>query len=258
MLLHLSRSDSFRTPYLFCIALLIALFILFMKISPTPHISLLNRQIVYGEDRNRISKIVHFVIGQEQNKTKSSFSFFNYLVFLAARRHIRPMKFFVHYYHEPNTFWWNQTKHDAEIDITLVTVRFVKTIFNRSIDHPAHRADVIRLEAILKYVGIYLDTDSLLLRSFDPLSSLNDVVLAYQDASKNLVASGVILAKPNAVFVRRWYDAYQSFNGKFWDCHSVVLVGRLASLYPNEVTVLPPQSFYRPHYYEPKKNFRVH
>ena len=196
------------------------------------------------------------MVGQATNSTVSSFTFFNYLVFLATRRHIRLTKLLVHYYWEPNTFWWNKRKHDAEIAITLVKVRLVEKFFSRSVEHPAHRADVIRLETILQYGGIYLDTDILSIRSFDPLLNLNDVVLAHENDDKNLVGNAVILAKRNSVFLRRWYDAYQSFDGKCWICHSVVLAGKLVLLYPNDVTVLPTEMFYRPSWDEAKELFK--
>ena len=239
----------------FCTLSLITFFTLLTVITLNRHALFPNGQTFYRQDPNRIPKIVHFVVGQEQDKQNSSFTFFNYLVFLAARRHIRPTKLFVHYYREPNTFWWNQTKHDTEIDPTLLKVRLVDKVFNRSVDHPAHRADVIRLEVMLQYGGIYLDTDTVCIRSFNPLLNLNDVVLAYETDNKNLIGTAVFLAKRNAAFIRRWYDAYQSFDGKCWTCHSVTLAGKLAPYYLNEVTVLPTETFYRPSWNEGKKLF---
>jgi Glycosyltransferase sugar-binding region containing DXD motif/Alpha 1,4-glycosyltransferase conserved region len=257
MLVLSSPTDNRRSRAVSCchILTLITLFTLLGTIALKHHVLLPNDQIFYREDPNRIPEIVHFVVGQKQEKNMSSFSFFNYLVFLAARRHIRPTKFLVHYYQEPITFWWNQAKHDTEIDLTLVKVRLVKKIFNRSVNHPAHRADVIRLQAMLQYGGIYLDMDVLAIRSFSPLLNLNDIVLAYEDDAKHFIGNAVILAKRNSAFIRRWYDAYQSFDGNCWTCHSVALAQKLASLYPNEVTVLPTETFYRPSWNEGRKLF---
>jgi hypothetical protein len=202
---------------------------------------------------NRIPSLVHFVVGQNdrrngQNPASSttSFTFLNYLVFLAARRQIRPSRLFVHYYQEPNTFWWKKMKQDAEINAVLVNSRRVETMFSRPVDHGAHRADIIRLEALMIHGGIYLDSDVLSLRSFDSLLNMSDVIMGYEDQNNKAACNAVILAKRNATFLRRWYDAYQSFEQKCWGCHSVILPARLALIYPDEIKVLSYSAFFKP------------
>ncbi|CAF0759123.1 unnamed protein product [Rotaria sordida] len=131
----------------------------------------------------------------------------------------------------------------------MIKKRQVKEIFNKSVDHHAHRGDIMRLEVLIEYGGIYLDSDVLTLRSFDPLLNLNDVIMAHQDDGIK-VCNAVILAKKDATFLKRLYDAYQSFNENCWDCHSVKLPGQLASIYPNDITVLPTNAFFRPSWNE--------
>ncbi len=232
------------------------------KYFPKPNVILSSSSPFESENDNRIPSIVHFVVGQTDRKDadhryalSAPFTFINYLNVLAARRQIRPDKIFVHYYEEPSSFWWNQTKQDPEIDVTLVKTRLVENIFGKSVDHHAHRSDIIRLEVIMKYGGIYFDTDVLALRSFDPLFNLSDVVMAHQDDDLNTAATGVIIGKKNAVFLRRMYNAYQSFSQTRWDQHSVRIPGQLALVYPNEVMVLPTSTFYRPSYNELNKYF---
>ncbi|CAF4039032.1 unnamed protein product, partial [Adineta steineri] len=156
----------------------------------------------------------------------------------------------------PNTFWWNKTKNDPEINVTLVKSRLVETIFNKSIDHHAHRGDIMRLEVLIEYGGIYLDTDVLVLRSFAPLLNISDVIMAHQSDDPKTACNAVILAKKNATFLRRLYHSYQSFDSRCWDCHSVKLTGQLASIYIDEVVVLPTDTFFRPGWDEPDKFFK--
>ena len=200
-----------------------------------------------------IPSIVHFVVGQQDKQGEKMihgsavpFVFFNYITMLAARRHLRPSKLIVHYNQEPNTFWWHRAKHDPEIDMVLVQTRVVEHIFNKTVDNHSHRSDVIRLEAMMQYGGIYLDIDILVLRSFDPLMNLGDVVMAHENDDRMTAGSAVIISKKNAAFIRRWYDAYQSFDGSCWACHAVQLPGKLAMLYPNEIQVLPTRTFFHP------------
>ncbi|CAF3575278.1 unnamed protein product [Rotaria sp. Silwood1] len=229
---------------------------IYIKYSINNNILPSERRSSQSVNDNRIPSIVHFVIGQgdkddirHRYQRSTPFSFINYLTFLAASRHLRPKKFFVHYYYEPNSFWWNKTKLDPEINITLIKRRQVKEIFKKNVDHHAHRGDIMRLEVLIEYGGIYLDSDVLTLRSFVPLLNLNDVVMAHQD-DQEAACNAVILAKKDATFLKRLYDAYQSFDQNCWDCHSVRLPGRLASIYPNEITVLPTNTFFRPSWNE--------
>jgi hypothetical protein len=240
------------TKYLFYIFIVIITINLLQK-------NILQENLVLSREKdNRIPSIVHFVIGQGDRKNiqhqfqlSSSFTFINYLNMLAARRQIRPKKLYVHYYEEPNTFWWNQTKQDPDIDITLVKSRLIESIFNKSVDHHAHRGDIMRLEILLTYGGIYLDIDVLALRSFEPLLNISDVVMAHQDDDPKTACNAVIIGKKNASFLRRLYDSYQSFDANCWDCHSVRYTGELALIYSNEVLVLPTINFFRPSWSEP-------
>ena len=64
------------------------------------------------------------------------------------------------------------------------------------------------------------------------------------------MANAVILAEPNAPFLRRWLNEYRSFRSqgkdRYWSEHSVQLPAQLAKAYPEEFTVLPPTAFYWP------------
>ncbi|CAM4848772.1 unnamed protein product [Rotaria magnacalcarata] len=104
----------------------------------------------------------------------------------------------------------------------------------------------------MEYGGIYLDIDVLTLRSFDPLLNLSDVVMAHESDMEQSACNAVILAKKKSAFLRRWYEAYQSFNQSCWGCHSILLPGELASIYPEEVTILPTYTFFRPSWNETK------
>src|SRR6185436_7511775 len=99
-------------------------------------------------------------------------------------------------------------------------------IFGNPLRHPAHRADVVRLEKLLEHGGIYLDCDMLVRKSFDDLLG-HSVVLARQSPIENFgVPNAAILAEPNAPFLRRWYESYETFRGdgnRHWDEHSVLV-----------------------------------
>lgn len=243
--------------YLLCSFMMITTVVYLSKYPLHEHTTLVRYQKSDLKKDDRIPTIVHFVVGQGDRENishrfmlSSPFMFINYLTVLAARRQIHPEKLYIRYYKEPNTFWWNQTKQDPDINATLVKTRLVEHIFNKSVDHHAHRGDIMRLEVLLNYGGIYLDTDVLALRSFEPLLNISDVIMAHQDDDKDTAGNAVIISKKNAPFLRRIYDTYQSFNANCWDCHSVRLTGQLAGIYPHEIRVLPSIYFFYPSYYE--------
>ena len=64
------------------------------------------------------------------------------------------------------------------------------------------------------------------------------------------LCNAVILAEPQASFLKRWHSEYRSFrsNGHdiYWDEHSVQLPNKLSKQFPDEVTVLPPFAFFWP------------
>ncbi|CAF1254550.1 unnamed protein product [Adineta steineri] len=225
-------------------------------------VKVLGTQLSTDEIRKPIPLIVHFIVGQIDQKTETHyfkhttpFGIINYLTFLAARRNLRPKKFFVHFYEEPNTFWWNITKKDREINFSLIKTRLVENIFGHPVYHHSHRSDILRLEILLKYGCIYLDTDVLTFRSFNSLMNLSDVVMGYQNDKEGIIGSSVILSKKNTAFLRRIYDAYQSYDYTCWACHATAVPGKLAQMYPQEVVVLPMNAFFLPRWSEANRFF---
>jgi len=53
--------------------------------------------------------------------------------------------------------------------VTLRQVEIPTKIFGNRVDHYAHRADVVRLEALKEFGGIYLDLDVIMMKSLDHL-----------------------------------------------------------------------------------------
>jgi len=136
----------------------------------------------------------------------------------------------------------------------LVNVQRIEApqeIFGNALLHEAHRADVVRLEQLLKAGGIYLDPDVFVHRSFDGLLE-HSAVLGEQRSNGRIdgLGNAVILAEPQAPFLKRWYAEYKSFRSRgrdeYWDEHSVRVPLRLARQFPEEITILPHHAFFWP------------
>src|SRR5262249_20633580 len=159
---------------------------------------------------------------------------------------IKPDQAFIYYEFEPTGPWWEQT---CKI-VTPVKMRAPRHIFGNTLYHPAHRADVVRLEVLIRQGGIYLDTDLLVHEPFDSLLD-NSLVLGQEGIEARYgLANAVILAEPDAPFLKRWYEEYRWFRSKgvdkYYHEHGVSVPSALSKSYPDELTILPHTAFYWP------------
>ncbi|CAF1062962.1 unnamed protein product [Rotaria sordida] len=214
-----------------------------------------------------IPNIVHFITGQgdssdaildrygprlgfrRMERASREFQLINYLVLLSARKYIKPDQLYIHYSFEPTGYWWLKAKQDHELNLTLNHIPEITSIYNYPLYHHAHRTDIVRLEILDKYGGIYLDLDVLILKSFSNLISNSyhvEAIFAWENQKFHAICNAVIIAPKNSKFLRRIYQSYQSFNSSCWGCHSILLTGQLANIYKNEVYILPSRAFFKP------------
>ncbi|GAA96051.1 glycosyltransferase family 32 protein [Mixia osmundae IAM 14324] len=198
-----------------------------------------------------IPKIVHFV-----PPGGDKFTFVHYLAIRSAVHHIEPTRILAHMMHslaQPGVnFWWDEARQYVEV---VQTTRPTQ-IMGQPIEKPSHMADVIRMEALLKYGGIYLDSDVIVTRSFDELLD-EDVVLGIEAAHGSMqphfevegLCNAVMMAKPEAPFMRNWYEEYRTFDKDQWNYHSVQLPWKLAknaTTRHTRVTVLDHRALFFP------------
>jgi hypothetical protein len=108
----------------------------------------------------------------------------------------------------------------------------------------AQLADMIRLEALLRWGGVYVDSDVEPLRSLEPLLPLQ-AFAAWEDA--RCVPNAVMGAVPGHPAVRACLDEMLSrIPGPTWDAGPGVLTEILPGR--SDVLLLPPGSFYPYHY----------
>ncbi|KAI9326236.1 hypothetical protein DFJ73DRAFT_666173 [Zopfochytrium polystomum] len=172
--------------------------------------------------RFRVPKLVHFIFGLQPDFGGYPFLFVHYMAVKAAHDAVRPDAIWMHYKHEPAGEWWERAKRL----VVLKKIEDVPTeVFGKRITNVSHMADVLRLRILLEHGGIYLDSDVIVYRSLDPLLH-HTTVLGFEDDDG--LCNGLIVAAPNATFLRAWLDAYRSFHRDRWNEHSVVVPLRIA------------------------------
>jgi hypothetical protein len=238
-----------------------------------------------------IPNIFHFVFGMSPDFGGKPFSLVHYLAIKSAIAVNKPDACYFHYQYEPSGQWWDKVKEQ----LVLNQVEAPKSIFGRELLHVAHQSDVVRLQMLKKYGGVYLDTDTI---SIKPLHSFykSSFVIGQQFKPKYVfydshllriltglrrlnieavlnprvegLCNAVMMSERESPFVSLWLDSYHSFRSKgrdeYWGEHSVFLPQRLADENPGSLTIVNPYAFHYPVYnklglqylFEKKRTFR--
>ncbi|EGG12249.1 family 32 glycoside hydrolase [Melampsora larici-populina 98AG31] len=203
---------------------------------------------------------------------KNVFSYLQWLSIKSAITKISPQRTMAHMIKgtipEPGTnFWWDEMLRLPSVEIHETEDR--TSIFGNPILDISHKTDVIRLEMLQRFGGIYLDTDILVLNSFDELlKGSEEMVMGIEKADGTLLhptlvnglCNAVIVAQRGAKFLDVWYDSYRTFEGQpfrgggIWNYHSVILPWALAKNATSSqahITVLDHHSFFMPLWDDP-------
>ncbi|MFA4889572.1 MAG: glycosyltransferase [Candidatus Omnitrophota bacterium] len=190
-----------------------------------------------------VPNIIHFCFGLKEDFGQKPFSFIHYLAVKSAYECNRPEIINFFYKYKPEGLWWEKSRGY----LNLIEYDPPKEVFGNPLLHYAHRADVLKLEILLKNGGIFLDLDVVCLRPFAKLMKY-DLVLGKQ--GRRGLCNAVLLARPGSEFLKKWHETYISFRSKgrdeFWDEHSVLVPMALSRRYPGLVHVEGASSFFWP------------
>jgi hypothetical protein len=195
--------------------------------------------------RNLIPNIVHFVYGMCGQRRDRPFSFVHYVAFKSALEVHQPDQIILHSGYQPAGPWWAALANDVQLRIVTPPT----SIHGKPVDRPEHRSDLVRLDALLEFGGLYLDMDTVSTRSVAELRCHRCVLGEERTpgSGSHGLSNAVMMAEPNSEFLTRWKRAYATFNQAYWNTHSVVLPRLMAQQSePGEVHTLPVESFHWP------------
>ncbi|HUR66931.1 MAG TPA: glycosyltransferase [Chitinophagaceae bacterium] len=220
-----------------------------------------------------IPNILHFVFGMAADFGGKPFSLAHYLAVRSAVDLNKPTTAIIHYQYEPVGEWWEKAKPL----LTLNKIEAPGSFMGQPLQHVAHKADVVRLQALQETGGIYLDLDTISVKSFTPLLDHafaigQELKPAYvpknwrqrmkqaiglakksKDETTGL-CNAILLSEKNSEFVNLWLNEYKTFRSagrdKYWNEHSVLVPMKLAKQYPKLITRLSPYAFHYPLYNE--------
>ncbi len=223
-----------------------------------------------------IPNIFHFVFGMAADFGGRPFSLSHYLAIKSAVDVNQPETVYFHYEFEPTGEWWEKAKPL----LTLNKLKAPDQFMGRPLYHVAHKADVVRLQALKEWGGIYLDLDTICVRPLHELFNHSFIIGQELKAAYipknwrqkikyrirtwwkgkavdeiNGLCNAALLAEKNSAFVNLWLDTYKSFRSKgrdkYWNEHSVLVPIQLAVQHPTLITFLGPYAFHYPLYNQP-------
>lgn len=117
----------------------------------------------------------------------------------------------------------------------------------------AQLADLVRLEALVKWGGVYVDQDVQPFRSLDPLLAV-EAFAAWED--ENVIPNAVLGARPDHPAMRECLEqCIATMRKGTWDAGPGVTTRVLANR--PDVLVLPPGAFYDVHYRDPLRDVKM-
>jgi mannosyltransferase OCH1-like enzyme len=189
-----------------------------------------------------IPNIVHFNYGLIEQE--EDFLFVYYIAVLSCKIINKPDKIYFHYHYEPKGQWWEKTKE--QVDIIKIDVPLY--IGNKPLKKVAHKSDIARMIILKKYGGIYLDIDTICIRSYKDLLC-NKFFIANEVTESGKImglCNAIMGTEPDGSFITEWWDNYeQKFESDGWQEASTHLPYHL-SLKNTNLTILKPSNFLIP------------
>lgn len=161
-----------------------------------------------------VPNYIHFVKFGRKN-----FTYLEMIVVLAALKNQKPDKIFFHRDHNDSfegKYWTVISNLKALTDIVVYTyVERPTEIFGQKLGWPLfHGSDVTRIRMLMKYGGIFLDSDSYIIKSLDTFRKY-EMSIGWEE--NQMLGNQVLIAHKNARFLNLWLESYRNaYKGDKW------------------------------------------
>lgn len=193
-----------------------------------------------------IPDIFHFVYGFRPQTEP-----FPLLHFLAVRSCLQlnhPRHVMFHCAERPWGPWWDRLDGDIVVMDAKAAIEVDSHRYDARVPESyryAHHADFVRLDALIRHGGIYVDIDTVFVRRF-PEALRSRAFVAGREVDLNgqpSVGNAALAGEANSAFAHRWRAAMAgALDG--WSDHSTLLPARLAAAHPAEIHLEPAATFY--------------
>lgn len=176
-----------------------------------------------------VPNMVHFTLVNTK-----TFGFYAYVAVKSAHDRLHPDGLYLHLMEFPVEPTEYLDRAIREFGLKIVRSRKVTHVYDRPVAGITHFSDIVRIESMIRFGGIYLDLDAFVLKPLDDMYRFETVI---PSENNNGLASGIMLAKRCSRFLTTWYNMYDTFDDSQWGFHPVVLPWRLAQLIPQHIQI---------------------
>lgn len=202
----------------------------------------------------KIPNIYHFIFGFKPQSEEFHLAY--YLCIESCIQVNKPEKIFFHYRNLPYGKLWEKIRSTLTLN-KIEDIYFVEnfTYADKTIEQfrYAHIADIVRLEVLKKYGGIYADIDTLFVNPLPAHLFCKEFILGHEKvdsiqpaairAGGSLCNAWIASAK-DSTFCTLWLNTIrEEFDGS-WSAHSTFLPYKLSQQYAEFIHVEPERSFF--------------
>ena len=179
----------------------------------------------------RVPNIVHFIwFGKDKEMT-----FIQYTSILSAHKIQKPDVIMLHCDNLPVGKWWEVLW--KEVPLQISPTQPPTEVHGQKLMHRYHQGDIAKIMILIKYGGIYLDYDVIVLSSMDPLRKF-PATLGKEKPPK--LIAGIIVAEKESLFLRIWLESYRNnYRPLDWDYNCARVTYKLALEKPSLVHIEP-------------------
>ncbi len=175
----------------------------------------------------KIPNIVHYIW---YNNKSRDLTFENVLSITSAYKILNPEVIYFHTNNVPHGKHWDEVKEFVKINKREPS----RELLGQKVKLPIYDtsdSDVDRLRMLVKYGGIYLDLDVLVIQRLDELRKY-DCVIGLEFYTT--VSGGVILASQNSEFIQKWLRTYAyDYKVSQWAYNSGKVPYKLSRRFPH-------------------------
>ena len=184
-----------------------------------------------------VPNIVHYVWLRFQSTfsifrtRKHEFSFYEYLSILSVHKFMKPDRIYFHTDIEPSGKYWNLLTNLTEFKVRkLDRTRYIDGVKVRTPGYDNQASDLERVRILMEEGGVYLDTDVIVLKSFD---GFRQYTMTMGEERPGVLCNAIIVAKKEAPFLPIWLSTFvKDFRPGYRAYNAVVVSIHLPELTP--------------------------
>uniref|UniRef100_A0A2C9LMV0 Alpha 1,4-glycosyltransferase domain-containing protein n=1 Tax=Biomphalaria glabrata TaxID=6526 RepID=A0A2C9LMV0_BIOGL len=186
-----------------------------------------------------IPMVSHLIWMRTNNLIKSDeLEFYHYLSIMSALYVAGFKVVYIHGEIEPYGPWWELLKRE---NVKFILIERPETIFQQAVDGPSHQSDVLRLNILLRYGGVYQDRDVLWVGQI-PDNLRRYPVVACPDWPQNgewpeVFNMGVMMAKRNAPWLKSFLSTFRYYRDDKWAFNAVMMPYKAYEQHPDQLYV---------------------